>query len=77
MDKNMFGSEADVSEFRYNNVHWRRLVKNYWVGKKKYWGEKVVKGDKCMGDSKLLGARVQAGPPKSTPMIIVCVLCFV
>jgi len=28
----------------------------------------VVKGDKCMGVSQLLGARDRAAPPKSTPM---------
>jgi len=34
----------------------------YWVGKPKYWKEKVVKGDKCMGDSQLLGARARTVP---------------
>src|SRR6218665_956680 len=32
------------------------------VGKPKYWGQKVVKSDKCMGVSQLLGARARAAP---------------
>jgi len=32
------------------------------VGKQKYWGQKVVKSDNCMGVSQLLGARAQAAP---------------
>ena len=31
-------------------------------------GQKVVKSDKCMGVSQLLGGRARAAPPKSTPM---------
>jgi len=33
-------------------------------------GQKVVKSDKCMGVSQLLGARARAAPPKSTPMLL-------
>ena len=29
----------------------------------------MIKSDKCMGFSQLLGARVRAAPPKSTPMV--------
>jgi len=33
------------------------------MGKPKYWvGQKVVKSDKCMGVSQLLGARARAAP---------------
>ena len=33
------------------------------MGKPKYWGgQKLVKSDKCMGVSKLLGARARAVP---------------
>ena len=31
-------------------------------------GQKVVKSDKCMGGSQLLGAHAWAAPSKSTPM---------
>ena len=31
-------------------------------------GHKVVKGDKCMGVSQLLGSTCPGCPPKSTPM---------
>src|SRR6218665_4217242 len=37
------------------------------MGKPKYWGKKVVKSDKYMGVSQLLG-HVPGLPPKSTPM---------
>ena len=41
--------------------HWRKLVKNIGCANKNYIeGQKVVKSDKCMGDSQLLGARVRA-----------------
>jgi len=33
-----------------------------------FGGQKVVKSDKCMGVSQLLGARAPAAPKKSTPM---------
>ena len=49
----------------YIYIHWRRLVKTqkYWVGKPKYCGDKeVVKSDKCMGDSQLLGSRARSAP---------------
>src|SRR6218665_4015117 len=48
--------------------HWRRLVKNTGGSKPKFRGRNVVKTDKCMGVSQLLGARAQGAPPKSTPM---------
>ena len=41
------------------------------MGKPKYFGEKVLKSDKCMGVLQLLGARTRAVPPKSTPMYII------
>jgi len=37
-----------------DSYRWRRLVK--------ILGEKVVKSDKCMGVSQLLGARARAAP---------------
>src|SRR6218665_2419053 len=40
----------------------------YWVGKPKYWGQKVVKSDKCMGVSQLLGGKCPGNPLKSTSM---------
>ena len=51
-------------------IHWRRLVKNIGWANQNIWGKKVVKNDKCMGVSQLLGARARAAPPKSTPMFI-------
>src|SRR6218665_2736678 len=45
-------------------LYWRRLVKNVGSDKPKYWGEKVVRSDKCMGISQLLGVRVRAAPPQ-------------
>src|SRR6218665_119266 len=45
------------------SVHWRRLVKNIgWANRN--IGGKVVKSDKCMGVSQLLGARARAAPSK-------------
>ena len=38
-------------------------------GQTKILGEKVVKSDKCMGVSQLLGEHVPGLPPKSTPMV--------
>jgi len=32
------------------------------MGKPKYWGQKVVESDKCMGVSQLLGARARVAP---------------
>ena len=43
-------------------MHWRRLVKNIWVAKQSIGGQQVVKSDKCMGVSQLLGARARAAP---------------
>ena len=37
-------------------------------GQTKILGEKVVKSDKCMGDSQLLGGTCPGCSPKSTPM---------
>ena len=43
------------------NHHWRRLVKNIgWTNQNIGGGQKVVKSDKCMGVSQLLGARARA-----------------
>jgi len=40
-------------------------------GKPKYWGEKVVTTDECMGISQLLGGTcTQTAPSKSMPMLI-------
>ena len=51
-----------------SNFHWRRLGKNTGWANQNIGGEqKVVKSDKCMGDSQLLGARARAAP-KSTLM---------
>ena len=46
----------------------RRLDKNIgWANQNV--GEQVVKSEKCMGFSQLLGACARAAPPKSTPMV--------
>jgi len=38
-------------------------LSKYWVGKPKYGrGQKVVKSDKCMGVSQLMGAHSRAAP---------------
>ena len=41
-----------------------QTCQKYWVGKPNYWGQKVVKSDKCMGVSQLLGGHVPVLPPK-------------
>jgi len=43
------------------------------VGKPKYWGQKVVKSDKCMGILNYW-EHVPGLPPKSTPMAITKVI---
>jgi len=48
--------------------HWRRLVKNTGGANPNIGGQNVVKTDKCMGDSHILGARPGC-LPKSTPMV--------
>ena len=43
--------------------HWRKLVKNIGCANQNIgWGQKVVKSDKCMGVSQLLGACARAAP---------------
>src|SRR6218665_2442844 len=44
--------------------HWRRLVKNIGWANQNIGGQKVVKCDKCMGISQLLGRHVPGLPPK-------------
>jgi len=44
-------------------LHWHRLVKNIGWANQNIGGQKVVKGDKCMGVSQLLGG-VPGLPPK-------------
>src|SRR6218665_3236731 len=67
--------------------HWRRLVNNIGcTGQTKILGggQEMVKSDKCMGVSQLLGGTCPGWSPKSTPMmimskrmnIITCVCCF-
>ena len=58
-----------TSTHQHSNIteHWRRLVKNIrWANQN--IGGKVVKSDKCMGDSQLLGGHMTGLPPQSTPM---------
>ena len=43
--------------------HWRRLVKILGARANQNIGGKVVKSDKCMGISQLVGARARANPP--------------
>ena len=43
-------------------VHWRRLDKNSGWANQNIGGQKVVKSEKCMGVSQLLGARAPAAP---------------
>src|SRR6218665_2386725 len=50
-------------------THWRRLVKNIGWANQNIGREKVVKIDKCMGVSQLLGGTCPRCPPKSTPMV--------
>src|SRR6218665_2941277 len=45
--------------------HWRRLVKNIGWANQNIGGQKVVKSDKCMGVSQLLGGTCPGCPPKS------------
>ena len=48
------------------NFFWRRLVKNIGWAKPKYWGrQKVVKSDKCMDFSQLLGGARARAPLQS------------
>ena len=45
-------------------VHWRRLVKNIGWENQNFWGEYVVKTDKCIGVSWFLGGRPPVLPTK-------------
>jgi len=49
-------------------VHWGRLVKKLGGKTKILGGQKVVKSEKCMGISLLLGGTCPGCPPKSMPM---------
>jgi len=50
-------------------AHWHRRVKNIGWANQNIGGQKVVKSDKCMGISQLLGVHVpELPPPKSMPM---------
>ena len=50
-------------------VHWRRLVKNIGGQSQIVWERNVVKTDKCIGVSQLLGGgRAPRLTPKSAPM---------
>jgi len=44
------------------NMHWRRLVKKIGWTNQNIGGQKVVKSDKCMGISQLLGACACSAP---------------
>jgi len=44
-------------------MHWLRFVKNIGWANQNMGGQKVVKSDKCMGVSQLLGARARPAPP--------------
>jgi len=46
-----------------SSAHWRRFVKNIGWANPNIDGQNVVKTDKCIGVSRLLGARAGA-PPK-------------
>src|SRR6218665_4225024 len=46
-----------------NPCHWSRIVRNIG-GENPNFGGNVVKTDKCMGVSKILGVRARAVPPK-------------
>ena len=46
----------------YTGTHWRRLVKNIGWENQNIGGQKVVRSDKCMGVSQLLGADARAFP---------------
>jgi len=50
----------------YGVVHWHRLVKHIWWANQNIGGQKVVKSDKCLNVSKLLGDTC-SGCPQSTP----------
>jgi len=54
--------ESLLQSIILNLNHWRILVKNIGWEKPKILGDKVVKSDKCMGVSQLLGARARAAP---------------
>ena len=45
-------------------IHWRGLVKNIGWENQNIWEKNVVKSDKCMNVSQLLGGRVPGQPPK-------------
>ena len=51
-----------MSLFSSTGVHCRRLLKNIgWTNQNSGW-QKVVKSEKCMGDSQLLGVHARAAP---------------
>jgi len=55
------GTSYRQSLVRYK--HWRRLVIHIrWANQNIGRGQKVVKSDKCMGVSQLLGAFARAAP---------------
>src|SRR6218665_3035140 len=68
--------------YMYANIswrphHWRRLVKNIGWANQNIGGQKMVKSDKCMGDSQLLGSTCPGCPPFIslrlwTPYIYLC-----
>ena len=51
-----------VYEMNGERVHFRRLVKNIELANQNTGKQKVVKSNKCMGISQLLGARARAAP---------------
>ena len=53
-----------VSRGVFTGVDLSKIVGGHW----NTGGQKVVKSDKCIGVSQLLGARARAAPHKSTPM---------
>jgi len=62
-----------MSLFSSTGVHCRRLLKNIgWTNQNSGW-QKVVKSEKCMGDSQLLRPRARAAPPKVYAYPDVCV----
>src|SRR6218665_1455984 len=52
------------------HTHWHRLVKNIWWANQNIGGQKVVKSDKCMGVSQLLGHA-----PGLPPSLCLCGYC--
>src|SRR6218665_2767255 len=67
-DTSLCDVKCHYKRIYFDISHWRRLVKNIGWANQNIGGQKMVKSDKCMGISQLLGGTCPGCPPKSVPM---------